>query len=72
MEAVPLSFFSLIDYYDDFHDHNSLIIIIIHHYDLAVGDREAVPEPQQQTWTCLCRWWIYSRQQCENYFERRL
>ena len=71
MEAVPLSFFSLIDYYDDFHDHNSLIMIIIHD-DHAGGDREAVPEPQQQTWTCLCRWWIYSRQQCENYFERRL
>ena len=55
MEAVPLSFFSINDYYDDFHDHNSIIIIIIHH-DLPGGDREAVPEPQQQAWTCL-RWW---------------
>ena len=71
MEAVPLSLFSLIDNYVDVHDHDSIIIIIIHH-DLAGSNREAVPEPQQQTWTCLCRWWIYSRQQCENYFERRL
>ena len=28
MEAVPLSLFSSIHYYDDFHDHNSIIMIL--------------------------------------------